>query len=422
MSIVVLGLVAMAFYVFVTLYGGKVDVSGRVVVCIPVYGQSLALGEEAVRITDFDSLGSMAGGRIVTENLDHRFGFFDLDSKKQLLKKLLRQKRRSFELSVYGMAEVLVNQLGQDTLVCIFPGGQGTTCLASLGSDSHAYKRFIDDIKHACHYVQSHGGTFVVPAICWMQGESDIADYPDSDYRQLFAKVISDLNRDVMSITQQADSVRVICYQTNALSRGNRFNAHQYQCDEMEVPQTMVEMLRSNNLFWASGPTYIYRFGREAIHIDGVGQKRLGYLEGLAALSILRDGKRFRGLIPLSVGADDSNNSVIVRMNVSCPPLQIDTLMVRKVNNFGFSVVNEQGMDLTREVSLSGDSVIICCTDNPVGCKVRYAVNGEMEKSGNQRGPRGNLRDSQGDTRKVFVCGAEYPLHNWCYQFEEIIK
>ena len=49
--------------------------SHHVVICIPVYGQSLALGEEAERITDFDSLANYAGGRIVTENLDHSFQF-----------------------------------------------------------------------------------------------------------------------------------------------------------------------------------------------------------------------------------------------------------------------------------------------------------------------------------------------------------
>ena len=42
----------------------------KTVVCIPVYGQSLALGEEAERVTDLDSLAAYADGRIVTENLD----------------------------------------------------------------------------------------------------------------------------------------------------------------------------------------------------------------------------------------------------------------------------------------------------------------------------------------------------------------
>ena len=60
--------------------------SPKTVLCIPVYGQSLALGEEAERITDFDSLASYANGRIVTENLDHTFGYFDNDDTKQWLK------------------------------------------------------------------------------------------------------------------------------------------------------------------------------------------------------------------------------------------------------------------------------------------------------------------------------------------------
>ena len=44
----------------------KKDYGHKVVVCIPVYGQSLALGEEAVRITDFDSLRLKYNDRIVT--------------------------------------------------------------------------------------------------------------------------------------------------------------------------------------------------------------------------------------------------------------------------------------------------------------------------------------------------------------------
>ena len=39
----------------------------KTVICIPVYGQSLALGVEAQRVTDFDSLANYANGRIVTE-------------------------------------------------------------------------------------------------------------------------------------------------------------------------------------------------------------------------------------------------------------------------------------------------------------------------------------------------------------------
>ena len=37
----------------------------KTVICIPVYGQSLALGVDAKLITDFDSLAIFADGRIV---------------------------------------------------------------------------------------------------------------------------------------------------------------------------------------------------------------------------------------------------------------------------------------------------------------------------------------------------------------------
>ena len=53
----------------------------RTVLCIPVYGQSYALGEEAIRITDFDSLRIKYDGKIVTEHMDHVFGYYDHSSR-----------------------------------------------------------------------------------------------------------------------------------------------------------------------------------------------------------------------------------------------------------------------------------------------------------------------------------------------------
>ena len=44
--------------IFLLLVSCKESYEHKTVICIPVYGQSLALGEEATRITDFDSLAS----------------------------------------------------------------------------------------------------------------------------------------------------------------------------------------------------------------------------------------------------------------------------------------------------------------------------------------------------------------------------
>ena len=93
----------------------------KTVICIPVYGQSLAIGVDAIRITDFDSLANYADGRIVTENMDHHFGYFDISPFKQFFKRITRYQKRSFELTIYGMAEVLADNTGKDTVDLYFP-------------------------------------------------------------------------------------------------------------------------------------------------------------------------------------------------------------------------------------------------------------------------------------------------------------
>ena len=132
-----LSLILMIAIICQTLYiynkVGEKKYGNKVVVCIPVYGQSYALGEEAKRITDFDSLRIKYNGRIVTEHMGHVFGYFDHSSRyKQYLKRLLHYDRKAFELSVYSMAESLASQLGEDTLICIFPGGHGMNTIQEL--------------------------------------------------------------------------------------------------------------------------------------------------------------------------------------------------------------------------------------------------------------------------------------------------
>ena len=373
----------------------------KTVLCIPVYGQSLALGEEAERITDFDSLANYADGRIVTENLDHQFGYFENDGLKEFAKKLVGYQKRAFELSIYNMAEVLADATGSDTLICIFPGGQGATAIANLSKGTKPYQKFIEDIKSAYEEATENGWEFIIPAICWMQGESDIVDYPDTDYKQMLQQIRNDMNADISSITKRNENIPFICYQANSLTRAEHFKAQNFDCRETHVPQTFVELLRDDSCFWASGPTYPYTCVNEKIHIDAIGQQSIGALAAKSVLGILRGKERFRGLIPVSVTSQDS--SVTIHFNVPCPPLSIDTIQVVKAEYYGFSVINKQSHNIAKSVVLGGDSVIINCTEAPNDCRIRYAVNGDYMKSGNLHGPRGNLRDAMG---------------NWCYQFD----
>jgi hypothetical protein len=109
---------------------------------------------------------------------------------------------------------------------------------------------------------------------------------------------------------------------------------------------------------------------------------------------------------------------VVVDYNVPCPPLVLDTIQVTKAPNYGFSVITPDNRDIAQAISLEDNKVHILCSERPDSCRVRYAVNGDKMKSGNIHGPRGNLRDSQGDDLNISILGKTYPIHNWCWQFD----
>ena len=67
-AIIFIFILILGYYLFLFIKEKTTDYGHKVVLCIPVYGQSLALGEEAERITDFDSLRIKYDGRIVNEH------------------------------------------------------------------------------------------------------------------------------------------------------------------------------------------------------------------------------------------------------------------------------------------------------------------------------------------------------------------
>lgn len=422
--LIVLGILIVGFAIYTTavIIHDRPSLEGhKTVICIPVYGQSYALGEEAKRITNYDSLRINYDGRIVTEKMNYAFGYFDHSSRlKQFVKRLLHYDRKAFELSVYGMAESLITELGGDTILCIFPGGHGQNTITQLSKPSPCYYKFIEEIGYAYHQAQELGWDFQVPAVCWMQGESDIAEYPDTDYKSLFHQMYNNLNNDIKQITHQANDIRIICYQSSALTKAEKYEINNYYGSESRTPEIQMELVRDDPMIWAMGPTYPYDFMREALHIDAIGQKRIGDLAAKSALGILRNEPRFKGLVP--VKTDVEGNTVSIIFNVPTPPLCFDTVQVMKADHYGFNVIRQDNTDIISDVVLHGDTVTITCLESPIGCRIRYGVNGEFRKGGRLHGPRGNLRDSQGKTRKVTINGKTYPQDNWCYIFDNLCE
>ena len=383
--------------------------NSKVVICIPVYGQSYALGEEATRITNFDSLRIKHNGRIVTEQLDYTFGYFDHSSQlKQWIKRILHYDKKAFELSVYSMAEQLATELGEDTIVCIFPGGHGMNTIQQLMKPAEPYHKFIKEIATAYEKAQDRGWEFIVPAVCWMQGESDIVEYPDYDYKEYFRRMYNDLNRDIKNVTHQQYDIRIICYQSSTITKGLRYKPNNYSGTEAKTPTAQMELIRDDSLIWASGPTYPCDFVNESLHIDAVGQQTIGKLAAKSALGIIRNQKKNIGLVPMACHVE--GNDIRVDFNVPCPPLRFDTIQVKKIANYGFNVIRSDGKDIVSDVTIDGSTVIIHCVESPIYSKLRYGINGEFLKGGRNHGPRGNLRDSNGR------------VYNWCLMFEYVVN
>lgn len=385
------------------------DEKCKIVVCIPVFGQSYALGEEALRITNFDSLRLKYNGRIVTEKLDYTFGYFDHSSQfKQWVKRIFHYDKKAYELSVYSMAENLASKLGEDTIICIFPGGHGMNTIEQLMKPSDPYNKFIKEIATAYKIAQERGLEFYVPAVCWMQGESDIVEYPDYDYKEYFHRMYNDLNTDIKQVTHQIDDIRIICYQSSTVTKGLRYKYNSYNATEPQTPTAQMELIRDDTLVWASGPTYPYDFVNESLHIDAVGQRKIGLLAAKSALGIIRNEKREIGLVPMSYEIDGNNIRIV--FNVPSPPLCFDTINVKKVDNYGFNVIRRDGVDVVMNVMIEKGTIIIHCSESPKYCKLRYGINGEFLKGGRRVGPRGNLRDS------------EMRIPNWCLIFELLLN
>lgn len=402
-------LIVLFGYIFYQYKGCQKDYGHKVVVCIPVYGQSYALGEEAQRITNFDSLRIKYNGRIVTEKLDYVFGYYDHSSQfKQWLKRILHYDKKAFELSVYKMAEVLADELGEDTLICIFPGGHGMDTIERLMKPVDPYNKFIEEIVTAYDKAKERGWEFYVPAVCWMQGESDIVDYTDYDYKERFHQMYHDMNTDIKNVTHQKEDIRMISYQCSTITKGEKYKLNDYEGTECRTPTAQMEIIRDDSLIWASGPTYPYDFVNESLHIDAVGQKSIGALAAKSALGILRHQKRITGLLPLSY--EVNGNDIRIRYHVPCPPLCFDTINVSKAENYGFNVIRKDNSDIVSNVTIAQDTVVVHCVESPKGCKLRYGVNGEFLKGGRNHGPRGNLRDS------------EKNASNWCLIFEKEMK
>ncbi len=396
----------------------------KIVYLIPIYGQSLAIVGEADRITSYCRYPNTCGNTtslnlIFTGNEDSSYGLIESFAENY-------EKCHS------------VSAVNHNYLVVSFATGDGATSIVELGKGSNNYGELLSLIKIAYENATSHEMELIVPAFCWVQGEHDRYGAYTSDYRGDLVQLRVDLDSDIKAITQQTRDVHCIVYQTNQLSLANfnvstPFMPNNYESGKngalIIVPQAQYELIRDDQYFHASTPIYPMSYVTSPngmmIHIDGPSQKLLGYYEGLAAERIVDGDSMGIGLYVTKVIKLDRRH-IVLKLHVPSPPLVIDTVAVKEVDHYGFSVITSNNKNIISSVEISQNpnstqSIHIKTSSDCTGAKLRYGVNGTNGVSGHKDGSRGNIRDSQGISQKATINGEQVEMHNWLYFFEETL-
>lgn len=301
--------------------------------------------------------------------------------------------------------------------------GRGGTQIANLSKGTASYQRALDHVTNSMRLANAAGRTFAELAILWTQGESDIgAGVSRESYYALLAKYISDILTDTVSVTGQNYLPSFISYQVSSHRQYSKTNPF------IALAQRDVALAGLSRL---SHPAYI---GDYVDNVHGTNQTYLmfGKYYGRAVHKLLMDNKENKspGMHWLDKTGETRQGRIInIQFNVPHPPLVIDTTWVAQSENYGFYIrdMNTPGFDVVNIISsveLAGpDRVRIICTrpllDNE-HVTYGWGKSGDPLTTGRTTGPRGNLRDSEGDLpgeSYTDSAGTLRKLHNWCVIF-----
>lgn len=393
-------------------------------ICVPIYGQSLAIGGDTTRLTTAAEFPDIT---LNTENLTNSFSENKETSNNGLLDSFVENYASIGKTAREFIASKIVS----------FYSGQGSSPITALKKGTTPYANFISQITTAYNTAVSQSKSFVIPAFCWIQGEGDRMGEYTTNYKSELLQLRADLDADIKAITGQEVDVNCIVYQTNQLSvlttgTEGQFNPLSFDpyVARTAVMTAQYELIRDNQYFHASSPIYTMDFyvssNGARIHITNVSQRFLGYYEGITLARLLLGWGTTDGLIVSSVTKQDTTH-LIVNLSVPCSPVVFDTEAVKEVAHYGFTCVTSGGSDIISDVEIIENRFGVCkikitTSANCTGAKLRYACNGDAGYSGWERGARGNVRDSQGQLFKAKVGDTFFPLDNWLYGFEYLIS
>lgn len=289
---------------------------------------------------------------------------------------------------------------------CSGSSGQSIAQL-SKGASPNLYQHWLADLQYGASVAATAGKSYQVGAVFWVQGENDSAT-SQSAYLASLAQLHTDMNTDIAAVTGQA-AVPLIHYQCST-----------FKCtgDTPQIAWTMVQAALTLANDYLACPTYQFDYYSGGPHMTNQSYKWMGAYLGIAYKRVVIDGLPFKPLWPIS--STRFGNIALVKFNVPVKPLVFDTTWVTAVAHMGFNVFDSTGVteNVITSVSLVGPDTVKIVTTNPItaGMRLYYGNNGGAS-AGRATGPRGNLRDSQGDNLVFDGGGLNLPMHNWSVIF-----
>lgn len=378
------------------------------IVHIPTYGQSLSFGSTSSPVITTTQ---------IYDSLMFNGGIFQPASRTSFVPLIESGEETPSGGVSDGIKELIFEEEGltfndQSYQLLFSADGQGGTTIATLSDPAGApYLRLKASMQAGSDIAESANQTFSVPAFTWTQGEQDYVSSTTADlYSRLMEALRVQIQTDAQAITGRDDVVKMISYQVAS-----------HKVSSVVIPRIALGQLLASkeydNIYLAT-PTYHLDY-TDTLHLTAASSKKLGFHYAVAYKRAVIDGLNWKPLMPISKTVQ--RNLALVKFNVPSGRLVLDTTLVTMNTNYGFNLFDDGGDEVTiTAVEVIGPETvkIVSPVDIVAGFKLQYAFYGSGT-TGRVNGPRGNLRDTQGDTIIFDPSGLNYAAHNWCLMFEE---
>jgi hypothetical protein len=365
---------------------------------IIMYGQSLSTGHQAYPVL---STENVLGNYMIGDQIWINYGntkFMSLNPLVGTISNAFKNQTSIMNRSAGTIAECplfgAVNHIqlkNPDEKIIATSCGTSGMSIEQLSKESQTKKHYTDftnALRYSMQIAQNTNSTVSCPAIFWLQGEWNYQGYgegltlgslPTSDkdtYKALLIKLKDNMQADVQSIYGQTEKPLFITYEVGA----------QYiKGKEQAIGMAQLEASNEHKDIICVGA--IYPMTDRGGHLDPNGYRWFGEMLGKVYYKTKVLGLTFKPLQPKEVSRTKLSNKLKIKFLVPDLPLILDTLILAKVQDYGFEVYANNVKQTVTDVTVVDDCVYLTCASTLMGViEVVYA--------GQSTHGSGNLRDS----------------------------